>query len=141
MIVFGREGVGKMTLLKSIACSMDMEVHVCSNELDRFKYLKDKDENTKSECVKVRKGTPTPSVLLTDFLSKKEANDDSASTSQPRKVQIIHEINLVYPSDRRAKFHQDLIKLMRQSMIPFIFTSSEPTVPHEYKDFEKVEFK
>jgi hypothetical protein len=37
-----------MTLLKSIACTMNMEVHVCSNELDRFKYLKEKDENTKS---------------------------------------------------------------------------------------------
>jgi replication-associated recombination protein RarA len=71
MILYGREGVGKMTLLKSIACAMNMEIHVCSNELDRFKYLKDKDESTKSECVKIRKGTPTPSVLLTSFFNKK----------------------------------------------------------------------
>lgn len=106
MILYGREGVGKMTLLKNIADSMGIEIHVCSNEEDRFKYLKDKDENTKSECVKVRKCTPTPSVLLTNFFNKRNPSDDENSVkSQPKKVQIIHEINLIYPPDKVPKFH------------------------------------
>lgn len=40
LILYGREGIGKMTLLKCIAETMGMEPHVCSNEQDRFKYLK-----------------------------------------------------------------------------------------------------
>jgi replication-associated recombination protein RarA len=71
MILYGREGVGKMTLLKSIACTMNMEILVCSNELDRFKYLKETDENTKSNCIKARRGASTSSVLLTNYFNKK----------------------------------------------------------------------